>query len=701
MRRSIFGLLFVIIVCYASTFFLFTAAEQGVCSGLPSVTIRNTYPEVLTRSSCSIVPCHGRVSTGGVFEISDDLTPPRIDPAPNMTVFVELSQNARLTWVVYDENPSHFRVYLNDVMLVGAGPLGNGEISVRLLRLTEGTYWYKLVVWDIDGNSSSSLVAVTYVSLVHTVSLLMIVVSLALIALLSAVSLRRMWAARPLESIVNSRTRDQQAVSVEEICSAAGMPKDTVLRYLKRYSSFVISSDGTRVTTSEALSRRLQSLLEERGIVRIEDVFSGWDVSRGLISKMIWSLPFEAVTSRGNIVTGTWIAKSVSSVLNEKGILDLNTFSAEHGVDVRWPGIMRYVNLDDVVFIPQLQVLVSREWFSGFLRTVRERKSVDVKSLADSLSVDVSVVIALLQRYVPGRLDKLTGIYYALPSAYQEFPASRMPEGPLPTTGTQLKVLRGGEFVGNRFRYKVKLVNESKLVVTDVTVSIISYPRESLKLEGETTKVIPKLEPGGFRSPSFDFLPTQDCVKGDIVASVSYLDSAGNPRSQTTERFTVRAVCDLLVPQVIGPEDFEARLKDMNHGEMVVKVNDWTPEEMHSKTIQVLNSANFFGVESTTRDMGQHVESRITGWARGKYTGKDVGVEVIVTGRPGVRGASCKVRVSGEDEAMVLPAIDEISQRLCMWMCPRCSACLPIELVNELKAGRSVVCSYCGATIDR
>jgi predicted RNA-binding Zn-ribbon protein involved in translation (DUF1610 family) len=57
--------------------------------------------------------------------------------------------------------------------------------------------------------------------------------------------------------------------------------------------------------------------------------------------------------------------------------------------------------------------------------------------------------------------------------------------------------------------------------------------------------------------------------------------------------------------------------------------------------------------------------------------------------------------MSGEDEAMILPAIDEISQKLGAWLCPRCSGVLPIDSVKALKDGKSAVCPFCGVTMDR
>ena len=122
---------------------------------------------------------------------------------------------------------------------------------------------------------------------------------------------------------------------------------------------------------------------------------------------------------------------------------------------------------------------------------------------------------------------------------------------------------------------------------------------------------------------------------------------------------------------------------------------------MHEKTLRILGESNFYEVESYSGMVGEHTEISISGWASGKYTGKKIGVDITITGRSGVAGATCKVRMSGEDEAMIMPAIDEISKKLSAWLCPKCSGGLPVESVVELKAGRSVACPFCGITIDR
>jgi len=264
-----------------------------------------------------------------------------------------------------------------------------------------------------------------------------------------------------------------------------------------------------------------------------------------------------------------------------------------------------------------------------------------------------------------------------------------------------VQVLRGGEFVGNRLRYKVKVTNRSSSMITDLNVAVIAYPRDSLKLETEPSRRVSKLEPNGFRSPTFDFLPTQDCVQGEVIASITYVDALGGAHSLTTEAYTIRAVCDLLTPEPVTPEDFQLKLSELKCGDVSLKVDDWTPEEMQSKVLQILQDANFYEVGADSEIVGDKVVTTTKGWAKGKYTGKSLGIVVTMAGKSGIRGATAKIEMSGEDEAMIMPAIDEISQKVSAWLCPMCGASLPMESVNDLKAGKSVACPFCSVTIDR
>jgi hypothetical protein len=265
-----------------------------------------------------------------------------------------------------------------------------------------------------------------------------------------------------------------------------------------------------------------------------------------------------------------------------------------------------------------------------------------------------------------------------------------------------VKALRGGEFIGNRMRFKVKVLNESAFTITDVKVFLISYPSNALRLVSEDDDAyFSKIEPRGIRSPSFDFLPTQDCVKGEISAGVSYVDMKGQPHTLTAKPFIIRSVCDLLIPDQIDPQEFALKLKKLECGEVAVKVTEWTPEEMFEKALHLLGDSNFYEVSSDIDTERGIVHAKVSGYAKGKYTGKNVAVELDITGPSGKRGAKCKIRVSGEDQAMILPAIDDLQERLNAWLCPMCSSPLTLANVEDLKAGKVVVCPFCNVSIGR
>ncbi|MFW9806009.1 MAG: hypothetical protein ACFFFK_04710 [Candidatus Thorarchaeota archaeon] len=316
---------------------------------------------------------------------------------------------------------------------------------------------------------------------------------------------------------------------------------------------------------------------------------------------------------------------------------------------------------------------------------------------------DISQYLAKTYQEVPGETDSTD--YRGLPigrpipgvsrSIVRVDPSPKVQEG-------QVKVLRGGEFIGNRMRFKVKVLNDSDYLIADVTVYLLSYPQVALKFEGDENHIFfSKIEPGGFRSPTFDFLPTQDCVKGEIVAGVSYMDMKGKPHTLTARPFIIRSVCDLLLPQRISPEDFKLKLTDLECGEIGIKIDEWTPREMFEKALRIVDESNFFEVSSDLEESDSVVYGKIVGFAQGKYTGKEVGVQIDITGPSEKKGASCTIRVSGEDQAMILPAVDDLRERLSAWLCPVCSSPLSLTNVEDIREGKVVECSFCNATIGR
>lgn len=284
---------------------------------------------------------------------------------------------------------------------------------------------------------------------------------------------------------------------------------------------------------------------------------------------------------------------------------------------------------------------------------------------------------------------------------------STRPRRPIPTTSRRAEqqadvtVETFGDFVENRFRFGVIVTNRSRFALTDLRVQLVSFPRKALELCDDDDVYFPKIEHEGQLQAVFEFLPTQDCVRGRIIAVVAYLDESGKAFTVSTEPFVIRAVCDLLQAEKVTSKEFELKLQNLSQEEIAFRIEDWTPREAFDNALRVLRTANFHEVSNDFSLERNRAFGRIYGWARGKYTNKSLAVDVSISGINNRRGTKCQVIVLGEDQAMVLPAIDELRERLTVWVCPYCGCNIPLSLVMKLRAGEPIECKHCHAAITQ
>lgn len=259
-------------------------------------------------------------------------------------------------------------------------------------------------------------------------------------------------------------------------------------------------------------------------------------------------------------------------------------------------------------------------------------------------------------------------------------------------------VYRGCEIVGSKFDYKVKVQNDSGYVITNLTVSIVAYPRDCMELAGETVKTISRVEVGGFRSPQFTFYPTRDCVQGKIVATVSFIDFRDQLHTLQVEPYLIRSVCDLLRPSERTSKEFDAILSGLEQTRQEQAL-DWNARVLFTKAEMLLPSKNFHIVDSTEHTLGGEFIGTIRGFAEGKYTGRKVAVVFLISGPENGRHSMVKVEALGEDVAMLPTTIDELADSMDSWICLRCGAPLETEQVEELETRKPIRCKYCSHSL--
>ncbi len=262
-----------------------------------------------------------------------------------------------------------------------------------------------------------------------------------------------------------------------------------------------------------------------------------------------------------------------------------------------------------------------------------------------------------------------------------------------------VEVLRGGEIVGGKYVYKVKVNNGTQYVINNVIVTLTAYPEDCMILEDETTKTIKRIEPGGFRSPSFSFRPTEDCVKGNIRATVSYIDHMDESQIMKVEPHEIKSVCDLLNPLASTIEEFDLILGEM---EVIAKdqIMDWNPEVIFKKTNVHLTSCNFHIMDSKSSEEDGKFRGEVRGLAVGKHTDKKVAVRVVITGSIDKNDAYVEMEVLGDDMAMLPVALGEITKGLDTWICLNCGEAFEPDEADALQTNLSAPCRFCRQTMN-
>jgi len=263
----------------------------------------------------------------------------------------------------------------------------------------------------------------------------------------------------------------------------------------------------------------------------------------------------------------------------------------------------------------------------------------------------------------------------------------------------KVKALRGCEIVGGKFEYKVKVRNDSTWVITNVSVVIVAYPDDCLQLAGSTMKRIPRIEPAGFRSPQFTFTPTKDCVEGQVLATVTYVDHENRTHMIEVEPYVIRSVCDLLKPRKATLDEFDLMLGEMSAASEQHTLN-WNPEVLFVKLQALLPAKNFYIIDSTRETSDGKFKGAIQGLAEGKYTGKKVAVRIIVSGLADGDESDVVIEGLGNDEAMLPTTIHELSEGTASWTCLNCGAALSPNEVSQLGQRIPIGCRYCGRTLS-
>jgi len=509
--------------------------------------------------------------------------------------------------------------------------------------------------------------------------------------------------------IASSFTRESnppsyRGVDPKQLAESFDLHLDVIKSIASELPETSIENKHGRLVLFLPLLSELRTIVDNEGRADISKFLTERDFGTDVEAMLLKGItkPF-LITSNGVLVLEEWISSKIIEMAYNKGLVDLKKLSET--LDVPFDDIIRIakeampkdIRLVDDEKTGKPSAVYNTKWLSELESRLLVEGSVKILGLAKSLAVPIKLLESVLTRATGGLVDRDFEVFRLRDPTDRKLVTTAEPQ----TYLEKIKIQRGGEWVGSEFRYKVKVWNDSENVITDVIVTIMAFPDDALSIQSETTKRVPKIDPGGFRSPEFRFSPTQDCVKGEVLASVNYIDHKGKPHSMTTEPLEIKAVCDLLNPEQLTTKEFLLQSAQMPRNEEIMSITGFGGDELVEYIRNALESSNF-SIVSISEDIDEQGKVySVIGWARGKYTKRGVGVHVRVHPGTGKRPAQVDVNVVGEDKAMLAPVQEELGIRIDPWNCPYCRARLEIGTVASLRASKPVECPNCGHVLTQ
>ncbi len=318
------------------------------------------------------------------------------------------------------------------------------------------------------------------------------------------------------------------------------------------------------------------------------------------------------------------------------------------GDDLTWLWILLIIVMIGVAII--LGVLAIRSYKHGVKKQVKRQYTAQVTRSASfetsTRSQSPAIKSAPLETTLPLELASVPIIA----------------EEEMKDTAPGVYTYRGGRIVGPKFVYKVKVKNATTTSITDVVVTLVSYPGDCMKLTTEEMRRVGKIEPGGFRSLEFELQPMKDCVEGSLISSIIYMDAQNVPHTMAVTPFTLKSVCDLMEPLNVSETDFDALVARWAKTSETITFKGEDIQALAADVFTIFESKNFQPVVQHSQENPGEIVVESKGIAIGKYTKRKLALVVRVRGSTtGPKGDGDITCIGyAEDDSMLAACLSEV-----------------------------------------
>jgi len=230
-------------------------------------------------------------------------------------------------------------------------------------------------------------------------------------------------------------------------------------------------------------------------------------------------------------------------------------------------------------------------------------------------------------------------------------------------TSDDVIVTNGYQISDSSLEFKSTIANKTNETISDVTITILSYPADSLVPPLMKMQNISSIKSGNSRFGQFEFFVNSEAIEGEIISSVTFVDGNGEKIAAKSGNCFIRSIYSQIEPFEMTPDEFQAMKKGKSawNREHVVEVEAKTLYRIVKKLAK-RHHLHSLRTESITKD--EMLMGVIAGTGKGKFSGARLSVTITLVGKVGEGISKVRIDVISDDSELNQIAASEFFERL-------------------------------------
>jgi hypothetical protein len=230
-------------------------------------------------------------------------------------------------------------------------------------------------------------------------------------------------------------------------------------------------------------------------------------------------------------------------------------------------------------------------------------------------------------------------------------------------TSDDVIVTNGYQISDSSLEFKSTIANKTNETISDVTITILSYPADSLVPPLVKTQNISSIKSGNSRSGQFEFFVNSEAIEGEIISSVTFVDGNGEKIAAKSGNCFIRSIYSQIEPFEMTPDEFQVMKKGKSawNREHVVEVEAKALYRIVKKLAK-RHHLHSLRTDSITKD--EMLMGVIAGTGKGKFSGARLSVSITLVGKVGEGISKVRFDVISDDSELNQIAASEFFERL-------------------------------------